>query len=257
MQLALLLLLYANAEFLLSVKPYTLAELVDFFASNIEATIGFVGLIVAFAAGKGFVESKQLDLKLALEAELGELLAEGGKSIRACRVAAESMVEVEALASMVVIQASAANISPVVFPARVVGAYDMLLRRSLGLSEAQNGLEPLLNRFGEMERKWAPLLRAHLITSLALERAKGALSAISDEATLLEPMQTWPIEEFLVRQQGHWGTSAEDFIEVARANENRFHGWMGAASGMGSSSIFRPSALITARLWWRLFWMRE
>lgn len=257
MQLALLSLLYANAEGLLSVKPYTLVELVDFFASNIEAAIGFVGLIVAFAAGKGFIESKQLDLKLSLEAELGELIAEGGKSIRACRVAAESMVEVEALARMVVIHASSANISPVVFPVRVEGAYQMLLRRSLGLSEAQEGLDSLLNRFGEMERKWAPLIRGHLITSLAVEKAKGALSAISDEATLLVPMQNWPIEEFLVRQQGHWGISAEDFIEVARANETRFHGWMGAASGMGSSSIFRPSVLITARLWWRLFWMRE
>ncbi len=256
-QLALLALLYANAERWLAVKPYRVTDLVDFFSDHLEATIGFVGLIVAFAAGKGFVESKQLDLKLALESEIGEFLREGSRLIRTCRLAAESMVEVETLARMVVIHAQASNISPVVFPTSVEGAFDRLLRRSRDLRETQSNMDPFLTRFREMEQRWAPLIRSSLIISIALEKAKHAFSAISASATLLEPQQDWTIEEFLVLQQGHWGTRAEEFVGVARGKEGRFHAWMGGATGMGSSSIFRPSVLLTAKLWWNLFRMRE
>ncbi|PJL51007.1 hypothetical protein B9Y60_14565 [Stenotrophomonas maltophilia] len=252
-QLALLLIVYANAERWLSVRPFSLIEFVDFFADHTDALVGIVGLVVAFAAAKGFIESKQLDLKLALEAEVGELMQAGAKSIHTCRRAAESMVEVEELARSLVLQASANNTSPVIFPTRVEGAYHTLLRRARDLPEAQGSFESHLARFLEMERKWAPLIRSSLITSLALEKAKSALEAVKSASTLLEPRQNWPIEEFLVRQEGHWGTRADEFVSLARVNENRFYFWMGAASGMGAGSIFPPSVLITTRLWWRLY----
>lgn len=256
-QLVLLLILYANAERWLSVKPYSLIEFVEFFADHTDALVGIVGLVVAFAAAKGFVESKQLDLKLALEAEVGELMKAGGKSIQTCRLAAESMVEVEELARSLVLQATVKNVSPVVFPRRVEGAYHTLLRRVEGLPEAQSSFDPLLSRFREMETKWAPVIRSSLITSVALEKAKSELTTVSSASTLLEPRQNWLIEEFLVRQEGHWGTRADEFAILAKASENRFYAWMGAASGLGAGSIFPPSVVITTQLWWRLFRMRE
>lgn len=256
-QLALSAVLYANAESWLSVTPFSFDELVNFFSSRVEAAIGFVGLVVAFAAGRGFVESKQLDLKLAFEAEMGELASDASKSIQTCRMAAESMVSVESMAAPIVVQAQESGAGRVVFPTRVEGAYHMLLYKARGLRDAQESLGPLLGRFRDSERKWAPLIRSNLITSIALSKAKDALASISDAASLLEVDQNWMIEEFLVMQEGHWGTRPEEFVRVVRANENKFHGWMGAASGMGSSSIFRPSVLITAQLWWQLFRMRE
>lgn len=256
-QLVLAAVLYANAESWLSVTPFSSEELVDFFANRVEAAIGFVGLVVAFAAGKGFVESKQLDLKLAFESEMGELVEAASKSIQTCSMAAESMVEVESIAAPIVAQAEMSGAAKVVFTSRVAGAYHMLLYKARGLEEAQESLGPLLGQFRDLQRKWAPLIRSNLLTSIALAKAYEALSAISDAASLLEVEQDWMIEEFLVMQQGHWGTRPEVFVGVVRANVNRFNGWMGAASGMGSSSIFEPSVLVTAQIWWQLFRMRE
>jgi hypothetical protein len=256
-QLAIALVAYFNAETLLGVKPYTPIQLVEFFTSNIEGAIGFVGIVVAFAAGRGFIESKQLDLRLALEAEIADLSRDASKLLEACRRAANAMAKVQQLGDAAVNHSIATNASKVVFPPEMDGAFRDLILRSIPLGQAQDDLAYIGGRFGEITRKFGPVVRSSLITSLCLQRAELALDRITSATTLMVVEEGWCVESFLLLQAQHKGSTPEQLLAALNADELRFQSWMGGASAVGAGSIFRPSSVLAALLWWELWKVRE
>lgn len=256
-QLAIALLAYFSAEKLFGVTPFTLIELVEFFSSNLEGAIAFVGLVVAFAAGRGFIESKQLDLRLALEAEIADLSEDASQLLAVCRRAATMMITVRKLGEKAVQQSIATNAPNVAFPAEVEMSFRELLTRSNPLAKAQMDLVSIGERFGDIKRKFGPVVRSSLITSISLNRAEVELEQMSSTATLMVIDERWSIEGFLVLLAQHDGASPEQFLAALKAHELRFQGLMGGAGAVGAGSIFRPSVLLTALLWWKLWMLRE
>ena len=256
-QLAIAILVYLNAESLLGVTPYGSVELVEFFSSNMEGVIAFVGLIVAFAAGRGFIESKQLDLRLELEEEIAGLSEDASQLLAVCRRAAKAMITVSWLGDTAVRNSVSTNSPTVVFPAEMDPAFRELVSSSKPLAQAQRELADFDERFGKINRKFGPVVRSSLISSFALERAAAALERISRTTSLMVVEPHWSVEGYLVLRAGHRGAQPEQFLTALKADELRFQAWMGAASAVGAGSIFRPSVLISVRLWWRLWKLRE
>lgn len=256
-QLAIALLAYFTVERWLGVKPYTPIQLVDFFSSNVEGAIGFVGIVVAFAAGRGFIESKQLDLRLALEAEIADLSQDASKLLEICRRAATAMVTVKRLGEAAVNQSIATNAPSVVFAPQMDKAFRELILRSIPLAKAQDDLVYIARRFGEITRKFGPVVRSSLITSICLQRAELALDRMTSATTLMIVEEGWSVEAFLILQAQHEGSTPEQLLEALEADELRFQSWMGGASAVGAGSIFRPSTVLAALLWWSLWKVRE
>lgn len=256
-QLVVALVLYWNARTLFGVTPYTISDLLTFFTSNIEATIGFVGIVIAFAAGRGFIESKQLELRLSVESDIANLSEDVSKLLAAVRRAAVAMIEVEKLGRAALEHAVSTNSTQVAFPPAMGPAFRELIDSSRELPQAQRGLLAVWRRFGEIMRKFGPVIRSNFVTTFSLERAEANLRKISDSALLIEPDQSWSVEEFLFLQSHHGGTTPEQFLKALDAHELKFQGWMGGASAVGAGSIFNPSIIACAVLWFRLWSVRE
>ena len=256
-QLAVAVVAYFTAEKWVGVKPYTPIQLVEFFSSNVEGAIGFVGIVVAFAAGRGFIESKQLDLRLALEAEIADLSRDASKLLETCRRAATAMANVKRLGEAAVNESIATNAPTVVFPPQMDISFRDLILRSIPLSQAQDDLAYIGGRFGEITRKFGPVVRSSLITSISLQRAEMALERITRVTTLMVVEEGWSVEAFLVLQEQYEGSTPEQLLAALEADELRFQSWMGGASAVGAGSIFRPSSVLAALLWWKLWQVRE
>lgn len=256
-QLAAAMLLYWLARPLFGVTPYTMSELLNFFTSNIEATIGFFGIVIAFAAGRGFIESKQLDLRLSVEGDVAKLSEDASALISVCRRAALAMIEVDRLGRSSLEHAVATNSTYVAFPPAMGTAFRELADSSNDLPQAQRGLVAVGRRFGEITRKSGAVVRSNIVTSFSLERAEVNLRKISDAARLIEGAEKLSVEEFLYLQSHHGGTSPQQFLAALEKHELRFQAWMGGAGAVGASSIFNPSIIACVILWFRLWSVRE
>lgn len=256
-QLALVLGAYYWSKSLFGVDPYTPVELVDFFTSNIEATVAFAGLIIAFAAGRGFIESKQLDLRLGLESDIANLSEDVSQLLSVHRRVAVALVEVTREGRSAVEYAIATNSPNVPFPPAAGLWFRELLVRAKSLPEANQAIALIDERFREISRKSGPLVRSSLVTSLCLNRAQAAFNRILPFCSLIQIDDTWSIEAFLIGQAQHPGASPEQFLAALDEDELWFQGWMGGASAVGTGSIFRPSILIATLMWWHLWKMRE
>lgn len=246
-----LLAIYWNADRWLGVTPLSMQQLVEFLANNVEAAIAFSGLIIAFAAARGFVEAKQLDLKLALEAEITNIQGDAGKLIDACSYAVERMVKIkeQAIAPMRDTPAG----TPISFVPSVHSDYRALKSISRTLPEAQRGFTHVIQRFSDIERKFGPIIRTSVVTTVALDQAKQALEAIGASATFMVPQDHLTLDEFVFLQARHTGASPSEFLAVVEQNSGRFYAWIGAASAIGAGSIFRPSAFNVFRMAWKLW----
>lgn len=249
--LLILLAIYWNADRWLGVTPLTIQQLIEFLTTNIEAAIAFSGLIIAFAAARGFVEAKQLDLKLALEAEITNIQGDAGKLIDVCSYATKTMLRIEEEA-IVALRDTPAGV-PVRFSPSVHSDYRGLQSTSRTLPEAQRGFTYLIQRVSDIERKFGPIIRTSVVTTLALDQAKKALEAIGAAATFIVPHEHLSLDEFILLQAKHNGASASDFLMVVDNNSGRFYVWIGAASAIGAGSIFKPSALNVFRMAWKLW----
>lgn len=256
-QIALALVAYFWSKKLFGVDPYTPIELVDFFTSNIEATIAFFGLVIAFAAGRGFIESKQLDLRLGLESEIANLSGDVSRLLNIHWQVAVAMFEVTQLGRRAVEEAIATNSSNVVFPPAANYWFQELKVRSRSLPEAHQAIALIGGRFREIYRKSGPLVRSSLITSLCLNRAEAAFERILPFCDLIQIDDTWSIERFLILQKQHSGAAPEQFLIAHDRDELWFQGWMGGASAVGAGSIFRPSIVIAVLMWRELWRLRE
>lgn len=256
-QLASALILYWNARPLFGVTPYTMSELLAFFTSNIEATIGFFGIVIAFAAGRGFIESKQLDLRLSVEGDIAKLSEDASALISVCRRAALAMIEVERLGRSSLEHSVATNSAYVAFPPAMGPAFRELADSSRELPQAQRGLVAIGRRFGEITRKSGPVVRSNIVTAFSLERAEANISKISEAARLIEGADKLSVEEFLYLQSHHRGATPQQLLDALKRHELRFQAWMGGASAVGAGSIFTPSIIVCVVLWFRLWSVRE
>lgn len=249
--LLILALIYVNAERWIGVTPLSLPQLLEILATKIEASIAFGALLIAIAARRGFIEAKQLDIKLALEAEITNIQADAASLINECTHVAERMAKIECDG-----REAFANVQ-IGVPARITAPlqreFEEMLGASRSLPSAQRGFGAISRRFFDIERKFGPVIRTSILTTIALRQARKALDDIDNAATLIEPLDHWRIEEFLLRQHLHAGSSANHFLGVVAERSGWFYGWIGAASAIGSPSIFKPSVFnvigMAKKLW--------
>ncbi|WP_313424159.1 hypothetical protein [Stenotrophomonas rhizophila] len=251
--LAILLLIYWNAEALFGVRPLRFYELGEWTASKPEAVVGAVGIVVAVASMLAFKRVKRLDLELAVGAEIAGILKDAMELITRTR---EYCSDIDHLKE--ILREVSADPSPP--PERVVERMRMLdirwkmLRENVPqLRKDQDQIWDIPDKIDALFTVHGAVLRSKVVTPFLLQLARGYAAVIAQKMQLLLPEDDDEAGHFLDYLEEYKLVSIEDFRRMDASQAVKFSGCMGGAASIGTSSIVPPSAItivaLAVKLW--------
>lgn len=218
------------------VQPLSLGQLVVAVASNPDHWLTLIGLLVAFFAVQGFLDSKRLDMRIAAADAVQELSKEFGQIATKRAMAAESLKEFRefALAHPIAkLQCSDRD------------AADKLLRSVQAtlpaVLENKLAMHSVVFSVLDVERRHRLAIQSSSIATLALESAQKRIVELAGIDFAFFPTPPFDLDSLYQWTDSPLSLQSEAYIEASNKLVGRIHGSIGGCAGALGGTVFKRS----------------